>query len=43
MAETEIGIMSRQVLTKLFSGFESFKRQIGIWTIKRNTEYRKIN
>ena len=43
MAEIEIGIMSRQALAKPLPDLESFKRQVRIWTIKRNSECRKIN
>lgn len=43
MAEIEIGIMSRQALVKPLPDLESFKRQVRIWTIKRNTECTKIN
>lgn len=43
MAEIEIGIMSRQALAKPFADIESFKGQARIWTIKRNSECRKIN
>lgn len=43
MAEIEIGIMSRQALARPLPDLESFKEQIHIWTIKRNSECRKIN
>lgn len=43
MAEIEIGIMSRQALAKPLPDIEIFKEQIRIWTIKRNTECKKIN
>lgn len=43
MAEIEIGIMSRQALAKPLADIESFKEQVRIWTIKRNSECRKIN
>ena len=43
MAEIEIGIMSRQALSKPLPDLESFKKQVRAWTIKRNAEHRKIN
>ena len=43
MTEIEIGIMSRQALARPLPDLESFKEQIRIWTIKRNSECRKIN
>ena len=43
MAEIEIGIMSRQALAKPFPNLESFKEQVRIWTIKRNSEHVTIN
>lgn len=43
MAEIEIGIMSRQALARPLPDLESFKEQIHIWTIIRNSECRKIN
>lgn len=43
MAEIEIGIMSRQALAKPLPDIESFKEQVRIWTVKRNTECKKIN
>lgn len=43
MAEIEIGIMSRQALSKPLPDMESFKRQVRIWTIKRNAEHTKVN
>ena len=43
MAEIEIGIMDRQALAKPIPDLESFKEQIRIWTIKRNSECQKIN
>ncbi len=38
MAEIEIGIMSRQALAKPLADIDSFKEQVCIWTIKRNSE-----
>lgn len=43
MAEIEIGIMSRQALAKPLPDLESFKKQVHIWTIKRNAGCKKIN
>lgn len=43
MAEIEIGIMSRQALTKPLPDLNSFKEQVRHWTIKRNAEHVKIN
>ena len=43
MAEIEIGIMSRQALSKPLPDLESFKEQIRNWTIKRNAKQAKIN
>ena len=43
MAEIEIGIMSRQALGKHLPDLETFKQQVRIWTIKRNTEHTKVN
>ena len=36
-------IMSRQALNKPLPDIENFKRQIRIWTIKRNAEHAKVN
>lgn len=43
MAEIEIGVMSRQALAKPLPDMESFKEQVRIWTVKRNSECKKIN
>lgn len=43
MAEIEIGIMSRQTLSKPLPDLESFKQQVRTWTIRRNAECAKIN
>lgn len=43
MAEIEIGVMSRQALAKPLPDMGSFKRQVRIWTKKRNAEHTKIN
>ena len=43
MAEIEISIMNRQALNKPLPDIENFKRQIRIWTIKRNAEHAKVN
>ena len=43
MAEIEIGVMSRQVLSKPFADIESFKRQVRIWTARRNSQCVKIH
>ena len=43
MAEIEIGIMSRQVLSKPLPDLESFREQVRNWTIKRNAKQSKIN
>ena len=41
MAEIEIGIMSRQALSKPLPDLESFKEQIRNWTVKRNAKKAK--
>ena len=43
MAEIEIGIMSRQALSKPLPDMERFKQQVRIWTIKRNAKHTKVN
>lgn len=43
MAEIEIGIMSRQALSKPLPDLESFREQVRNWTIKRNAKQSKIN
>ena len=43
MAEIETGVMSRQALAKPLPDMESFKEQVRIWTVKRNSECKKIN
>lgn len=43
MAEIEIGVMSRQALAKPLPDMESFKEQVRIWTVKQNSECKKIN
>ena len=43
MAEIEIGIMSRQALSKPLPDLESFQEQVRNWTIKRNAKQSKIN
>lgn len=43
MAEIEIGIMSRQALSKPLPDLESFRKQVRNWTIKRNAKQSKIN
>lgn len=43
MAEIEIGIMSRQALSKPFPDLESFRQQVRVWTLKRNNQRCKIN
>jgi len=39
----EIGVMCRQALAKPLPDMESFKQQIKIWNIKRNSECVKVN
>lgn len=41
MAEIEMGVMIRQALAKPLPDMESFKKQVRIWTIKRNAECKK--
>lgn len=43
MAEIEIGIMSRQALSKTLPDLESFKQQVLVWTINRNKGSAKVN
>lgn len=43
MAEIEIGILSRQALKKALPDMESFKRQVRVWTVKRNATCKKVN
>lgn len=43
MAEIEIGVMSRQALATPLPNLESFKKQVKIWTIKRNAEHVKVD
>lgn len=43
MAEIEIGIMSRQALSKPLPDLDSFKQQIRAWTSKRNSQSDKVN
>lgn len=43
MAEIEIGIMSRQALSKPPPDLDSFKKQVRAWIIKHNAEHPKIN
>ncbi|MGM0110250.1 hypothetical protein IGI52_000546 [Enterococcus sp. DIV0187] len=43
MAEIEIGILSRQALAKPLPDLEKFRKQVRIWTIKRNSEAVKAN
>jgi transposase len=43
MAEIEIGIMSRQALSKPIPDMDSFKKQIKAWTKRRNEERGKVN
>jgi hypothetical protein len=43
MAEIEIGIMSRQALSKPLASIESFKQQVQAWTLKRNQECVKVD
>ncbi len=43
MAESEIGVMSRQALGKPLPDLESFKKQVHAWTIRRNRERVKVN
>lgn len=43
MAEIEIGIMSRQALSKPLPDLESFREQVRNWTIKRNAKQSKID
>jgi len=43
MAEIEIGIMSRQALAKPLPDMDSFKKQVKVWTLRRNIECAKVN
>ena len=43
MAEIEIGVMSRQALSKPLPDLESFRQQVRAWTVNRNKEHAKIN
>jgi hypothetical protein len=43
MAEIEIGIMSRQALSKPLPDMESFKKQVKLWTLRRNIDCTKVN
>ncbi|NBH81185.1 hypothetical protein D3Z52_24425 [Clostridiaceae bacterium] len=43
MAEIEIGVMSRQALSKPLPDLESFRQQVRVWTVNRNKEHAKIN
>lgn len=43
MVEIEISVMSRQALGKRLADMENFKRQVDMWTIKRNEQNITIN
>ena len=43
MAEIEIGVMSRQALSKPLPDLSSFKKQVKAWTQRRNFECSKVN
>jgi len=43
MAEIEIGVMCRQALAKPLPDLNSFKRQVLIWTFRRNVECAKVS
>ena len=43
MAEIEIGVMSRQALSKPLPDLERFRQQVRVWTVNRNKEHAKIN
>ena len=43
MAEIEIGVMSRQALSKPLPDLERFRKQVRAWTVNRNKEHAKIN
>jgi hypothetical protein len=43
MAEIEIGVMSRQILSKPLPDMDAFKRQVAAWTARRNLECSKVN
>ena len=43
MAEIEIGIMCRQALAKSLPNLYSFRKQVRVWTICRNSLSAKIN
>jgi hypothetical protein len=43
MAEIEIGVMCRQALAKPLPDFDSFKKQVEVWTSRRNVECSKVN
>jgi hypothetical protein len=43
MAEIEIGVMCRQALAKPLPDLNSFKRQVHMWTCRRNAECAKVS
>ncbi len=43
MVEIELGVMSRQALSKPLPNLEGFKQQVRAWTINRNKECAKVN
>jgi hypothetical protein len=43
MAEIEIGVMCRQALAKPLPDLNSFKKQVLIWTFRRNVECAKVS
>ena len=42
-AEIEIGVMSRQALSKSLPDLDSFKQQVRVWTSKHNSQSIKVN
>jgi transposase len=43
MAEIEIGVMSRQALSKPLSSLESFRQAVSLWNLRRNSECTTVN
>ena len=43
MAEIEIGVMSRQALSKPLPDLDSFQQQVRAWTVRRNAHCTKVN
>lgn len=43
MAEIELGVLSRQALAKPFADFDSFKKQVTAWNVRRDSEGGTVN